>query len=123
LREKARVNVLETLSRFFDRIPPRIRQRKFLATLFFMTVMALVYCLGDPALGIFRWHYLPEMVAYALMGLLLVDWRVSWKRVLAVYVAPLPFGYLAAGPIGVPLSLLLESPLIFCFFLGSRRRG
>jgi len=106
----------------FDHIPPRIRQRKFLATLFFMTVMALVYCLGDPALGMFRWHYLPEMIAFGLLGLLCADWRVSWKRVLVVYLVPLPFGYLAAGPVGVPLSLLLESPLIVCYLIGRKKR-
>jgi len=122
VREKPRVNVLKRVAHVFDRIPPRIRQRKFLATLFFMTVMALVYFLGDPMLGAFRWHWLPEMVAFALLGLLCADWRISVKRVLAVYLAPLPFGYLAAGPVGVPLSLLLESPLIVCYLIGRKRR-
>lgn len=122
MSKKGRVNVLKRVAHVFDRIPPRIRQRKFLATLFFMTVMAIVYCLGDPVFAGFRWHWLPEMIAFGLVGLLLAEWRVSWKLMLIPYVVPLPFGYLAAGPVGVPLSLLLESPLIVCYLVGRKRR-
>lgn len=102
-------------------IPRRWRNHKFQTCILLVAIATIIYFLGDADFNGFKLHWLPEMAAFAVLGLAFAEWGYSYKIVAVFYVFPVFFGIWAVGWAGVPLSLLIEAPLVLAYLIAQKR--
>lgn len=87
-------------------------------------IMALIYWLGNPHIGRFYIHYIPEMTGIYLVGFWVCSKHYSFKYPLSIYVlstvlTPIILG-VGSNPLRYIIPALLGSPLIIGYLTAKK---
>ena len=92
----------------------------FLLAIFCFVIMMVLYFIGNPRLGGFYWHFVPEMFGVYFIGMWTVDIKWNFKEVFGIYCLTTFLVPLLRGSVQIMafvLSAIIGFPMVIGYYM------
>jgi hypothetical protein len=100
----------------------------FIGASVFLVIMLIINCMGNPKVGEFYIHFIPEICAFYLLGFWSYYQKFSFRSVLFIYfTSTFLTPILANGFIDfmlyvivLPIPMIIASPMLYAYYLAKK---